>query len=82
MSLVGPRMITPPELEKYGDAKWVFNIMKPGLTGYWQTHGRQEVSYAKRVEMDLFYVKNWSLFFDLTILMKTPMGVLRGAGAF
>jgi lipopolysaccharide/colanic/teichoic acid biosynthesis glycosyltransferase len=82
MSLVGPRMITPLELEKYGDAGWVFNIMKPGLTGYWQTEGRQDVSYAKRVEMDLLYVKTWSLSFDLKILIKTPMRVLRGAGAF
>lgn len=82
MSLVGPRMITPQELEKYGDAGWVFNIMKPGLTGYWQTEGRQDVSYAERIEMDLFYVKNWSLLFDLKILIKTPMRVLRGAGAF
>jgi undecaprenyl-phosphate galactose phosphotransferase len=82
MSLVGPRMITPPELERYGDAAWIFKLMKPGLTGYWQTEGRQNVSYAERVEMDLFYVKNWSLLFDLKILINTPMKVLRGAGAF
>ncbi|MCU1309719.1 MAG: Undecaprenyl-phosphate galactosephosphotransferase [Candidatus Angelobacter sp.] len=82
MSLVGPRMITPPELEKYGDAAWIFRLIKPGLTGYWQTEGRQDVSYARRVEMDLFYVKNWSLLFDLKILINTPIKVLRGAGAF
>jgi lipopolysaccharide/colanic/teichoic acid biosynthesis glycosyltransferase len=82
MSLVGPRMITPPELEKYGGAGWIFNIVKPGLTGYWQIQGRQDVSYAERVEMDLFYVKNRSILFDLKILIKTPMRVLRGAGAF
>jgi lipopolysaccharide/colanic/teichoic acid biosynthesis glycosyltransferase len=81
MSLVGPRMITSPELEKYGDARWIFNFIKPGLTGYWQTQGRQELSYAQRVEMDLFYVTNWSLAFDLEILLKTPFTVLRGAGA-
>jgi lipopolysaccharide/colanic/teichoic acid biosynthesis glycosyltransferase len=82
MSLVGPRMITPPELEKYGDAGWIFRSMKPGLTGYWQICGRQEVSYPERVEMDLHYVKNWSLWMDLRILLKTPMRVLRGAGAY
>jgi lipopolysaccharide/colanic/teichoic acid biosynthesis glycosyltransferase len=82
MSLVGPRMITPQELEKYGDAAWVFKRMKPGLTGYWQTEGRQGVSYAERVEMDLFYVKNWSFFFDIRILINTPIKVLIGAGAF
>jgi lipopolysaccharide/colanic/teichoic acid biosynthesis glycosyltransferase len=81
MSLVGPRMITPPELEKYGDAGWIFNLIKPGLTGYWQTQGRQAVSYRERVEMDLFYVEHWSLAFDLRILIKTPVTVLRGAGA-
>jgi lipopolysaccharide/colanic/teichoic acid biosynthesis glycosyltransferase len=82
MSLVGPRMITSAELGKYGDAAWVFKIMKPGLTGYWQTHGRQRVSYSERVEMDLFYVNNWSLSLDLKILINTPKAVLPGTGAF
>ncbi|MCU1286034.1 MAG: Undecaprenyl-phosphate galactosephosphotransferase [Acidobacteriales bacterium] len=81
MSLVGPRMITPPELKRYGDAGWIFNVVKPGLTGYWQTHGRQEVSYKQRVQMDLFYVNNWSLAFDLEILLNTPMTMFRGSGA-
>jgi len=61
MSLVGPRMITPAELEKYGEASWVFSLMKPGVTGYWQVHGNQEDGYANRVDMDLFYVENWSI---------------------
>lgn len=82
MSLVGPRMITPPELEKYGEAGWIFRCVKPGLTGYWQIQGRQEVGYENRVAMDLFYVQNWSLALDLKILVKTPLRVLRGAGAY
>jgi undecaprenyl-phosphate galactose phosphotransferase len=82
MSLVGPRMITPPELKKYGDAGWIFSSMKPGLTGYWQICGRQEVCYSDRVEMDLHYVRNWSLWMDVSILIRTPMRVLRGAGAY
>ncbi|HEV3040709.1 MAG TPA: sugar transferase [Candidatus Angelobacter sp.] len=82
MSLVGPRMIVPPELDKYGDAGWIFSTMKPGLTGQWQISGRQEVSYQERVQMDLHYVKNWSLWMDIRILIKTPMRVLRGAGAY
>ncbi len=82
MSLVGPRMIHPAELEKYGTAAWIFRCVKPGLTGYWQVQGRQEVSYEKRVEMDLFYLQNWSLGFDLKILMQTPLRVVRGAGAY
>ena len=82
MSLVGPRMITRPELDKYGDAGWIFNSVKPGLTGYWQVSGRQEVSYEQRVRMDLHYVTTWSIWLDLAILMKTPMRVFRGAGAY
>jgi undecaprenyl-phosphate galactose phosphotransferase len=80
MSLVGPRMITLAELKKYRDAAWIFSEMKPGLTGYWQTSGDQQAGYDRRIKMDLFYVENWSLWFDLKILIKTPARVLRGSG--
>jgi len=80
MSLVGPRMITPIELKKYGDTSWIFSEMKPGLTGYWQISNDQQVSYDRRIAMDLFYTENWSLLFDLKILIKTPARVLRGSG--
>jgi lipopolysaccharide/colanic/teichoic acid biosynthesis glycosyltransferase len=80
MSLVGPRMITPVELKKYGEAAWIFNSIKPGLTGYWQVHGNQEAGYDSRINMDLFYMENWSIWFDLKILMRTPVRVLRGSG--
>jgi lipopolysaccharide/colanic/teichoic acid biosynthesis glycosyltransferase len=80
MSLVGPRMISPIELKKYGDASWIFSEMKPGLTGYWQISNDQQVSYDRRIAMDLFYTENWSLLFDLKILIKTPARVLRGSG--
>ncbi|MBZ5493463.1 MAG: sugar transferase [Acidobacteriia bacterium] len=80
MSLVGPRMITPIELKKYGDASWIFSEMKPGLTGYWQVSGHQLAGYDRRIEMDLFYADNWSLWFDLKILIKTPARVWRGSG--
>jgi lipopolysaccharide/colanic/teichoic acid biosynthesis glycosyltransferase len=80
MSLVGPRMITSIELKKYGDASWIFSEMKPGLTGYWQVSGDQQANYDRRIEMDLFYTENWSLLFDLKILIKTPARVLRGSG--
>jgi len=75
-------MITPAELEKYREASWIFNQIKPGLTGYWQIHGRQDVSYAERVKMDLFYVEHWSLALDLEIVVKTPITMLRGVGAY
>src|SRR6185312_1280305 len=82
MSLVGPRMITPEELKRYGDAGWIFRVTKPGITGVWQVQGRQEVSFEKRIQMDLFYVQNWSLGLDCNILVRTPLAVLRGVGAY
>ena len=82
MSLVGPRMVTPEELEKFGEARWIFRCVKPGITGYWQVYGRQQVSYIKRVEMELFYVEHRSLLLDLKILMKTPLIATRGSGAY
>jgi len=82
MSLVGPRMITAEELKKYGDAGWIFRATKPGLTGFWQVQGRQEVSFEQRVQMDLFYVRNWSLGLDCKILLRTPWVVVRGVGAY
>jgi lipopolysaccharide/colanic/teichoic acid biosynthesis glycosyltransferase len=82
MTLVGPRMITEPELDKYGPAKALLLSVKPGLTGYWQVYGRQEVDYADRVKMDIFYIQNWSLLLDLRLLLLTPLRVLRGTGAY
>lgn len=82
MSLVGPRMVTMPELEKYGDSKSLLLRVKPGLTGYWQVSGRQEVDYEERVRMDVRYIQNWSLGMDLQILLKTPLKVLKREGAY
>ncbi len=82
MSLVGPRMITEPELEKYGPKQDIFLTIKPGLTGYWQVSGRQDVSYDERVNMDVFYLQNWSLGLDCKILAKTLWKVLKREGAY
>jgi len=82
MSLVGPRMVTAPELEKYGPFRRQLLSVKPGLTGYWQVSGRQNVSYEERVKMDLFYIQNHSLWFDLKILLKTVWKVVTREGAF
>jgi lipopolysaccharide/colanic/teichoic acid biosynthesis glycosyltransferase len=78
MSLVGPRMISPAELEKFGGAGWIFECVKPGLTGHWQVQGRTEAGYAERVRMELWYAENRSLALDLMILLKTPLRLLRG----
>jgi lipopolysaccharide/colanic/teichoic acid biosynthesis glycosyltransferase len=82
MSLVGPRMISPPELEKYGEYRDLLLSVRPGMTGYWQVHGRQEVSYEERVRMDVEYVRNWTLGMDLRLLWLTPARVIRGRGAY
>lgn len=82
MSLVGPRMITSPELDKYGPYKTLLLSSKPGLTGYWQVFGRQSVSYEERVRMDVYYLQNWSLGMDLILLLRTPLTVLNMKGAY
>jgi lipopolysaccharide/colanic/teichoic acid biosynthesis glycosyltransferase len=82
MSLVGPRMITEAELEKYGAHKHLVHSIKPGMTGYWQVRGRQNVSYQERVAMDVHYVTRWSLIMDLRILAETPRKVFKREGAF
>jgi lipopolysaccharide/colanic/teichoic acid biosynthesis glycosyltransferase len=82
MSLVGPRMITAEELKRYGEAGWIFRAARPGLTGCWQIQGRQEVPFEQRVQMDLFYVQNWSFRLECEILLRTPLVVIRGTGAY
>jgi lipopolysaccharide/colanic/teichoic acid biosynthesis glycosyltransferase len=77
MSLVGPRMVTPAELKRYKDAAWIFSSIKPGITGYWQVQGDQEAGYERRISMDVFYAENWSFWFDLKILIRTPLRALR-----
>lgn len=82
MSLVGPRMITPAELQKYAPYEALLLTVKPGITGHWQVEGRQEVSYAERVRMDVYYITNWSLWLDLKILLRTPSRIIRAQGAY
>jgi lipopolysaccharide/colanic/teichoic acid biosynthesis glycosyltransferase len=82
MSLVGPRMITKEELSKYGQYRGLLVTVKPGVTGYWQVRGRQDVSYEERVRMDVHYITHWSLGLDLMILFQTPFRVIRGEGAY
>jgi len=71
MSLVGPRMVTTPELGKYGSHRQLLLSVKPGLTGYWQVRGRQNVSYEERVTMDVYYIENWSVWLDVQIVLLT-----------
>ena len=82
MSLVGPRMISPEELRRYGIFGSRLLSVKPGLTGLWQVSGRQNVSFAQRLELDILYIEQWSLRLDLSILARTPLKVLKAEGAY
>lgn len=77
MSLIGPRPIAAPELPKYGELYDLVSRVRPGMTGLWQVSGRSRLSYAERVELDVYYIKNWSFWLDLYIMLKTPFAVLR-----
>ena len=82
MSLVGPRPIVWAEVEKYREGFELYKRVRPGLTGLWQISGRSSTSYGLRVDLDGYYVRNWSLWFDIYILAKTPLEVFRGRGAY
>jgi undecaprenyl-phosphate galactose phosphotransferase len=82
MSLVGPRPVVAEELARYGDNIVYYVESTPGMTGLWQVSGRNDLDYRRRVHLDCWYVKNWSLWCDLVILLKTPRAVLRGDGAY
>ena len=82
MSLVGPRMISPEEAPMY--EQFVMNLLTvlPGITGLWQVSGRSDISYEERVRLDMYYVRNWSLWLDLQLLFQTIPAVLRAKGAY
>jgi exopolysaccharide biosynthesis polyprenyl glycosylphosphotransferase len=82
MSLVGPRMISPEEAPMY--KQFVMNLLTvlPGITGLWQVSGRSDISYEERVRLDMYYVRNWSLWLDLQLLFQTIPAVLRAKGAY
>ena len=82
MSLVGPRPIVQDELQKYGLEKSYYLMVRPGMTGLWQVSGRNDVDYETRVYLDAWYVKNWSLWYDLAILVKTIKVVFGRNGAY
>jgi undecaprenyl-phosphate galactose phosphotransferase len=83
MSLVGPRPVVPAELDRYGEAKVYYLQVRPGLTGLWQVSGRNDVDYERRVSLDAWYVRNWTLWYDILILLKTLLVVpSRSSGAY
>ena len=82
MSLVGPRPIVDEEVEKYGDKFELFKKVIPGLTGLWQVSGRNNITYEERVSLDAYYVRNWSVWLDIYILLRTIWVVITAEGAY
>lgn len=81
MSLVGPRPYLPREQEDMGNYYKYIIQCKPGITGYWQTSGRSDVTFDDRLKMDYDYIKNKNLKTDLGLLVKTILNVIRKRGA-
>lgn len=82
MSLVGPRPIVEQEVEKYGEYFEYFTAVTPGITGLWQVSGRNDIEYDERVQLDVWYVRNWSIELDIQILIKTVLVVLGRKGSY
>lgn len=82
MSLVGPRPIVDDEIPKYGDVYDLYKRVRPGITGLWQISGRNNTTYAERLSYDRYYVRNWSPWLDLFILLRTVKTVLLREGAY
>jgi len=81
MSLVGPRPHLPEEVAKYERHHKKVLTLKPGITGLAQISGRSDLSFEEEVKLDTYYIENWSFLFDLTILLRTPLAVLKGRKA-
>ncbi len=81
MSLVGPRPIVTDEVARYGEDIGYYYEARPGLTGLWQVSGRSNTTYARRIYLDSWYVRNWTLWHDIAILAKTIPAVLLARGA-
>ena len=81
MSLVGPRPPLPREVKEYGPREWRRLSVTPGLTCTWQVSGRSNLSFEEWVAMDMCYIRDWNILFDIGLLLRTPFAVLRGDGA-
>ncbi len=82
MSLVGPRPIIQDEVPRYGKYIEDYYMVRPGITGMWQTSGRSDIDYDERVRMDTWYVRNWNIWFDIVLLWRTFSVVLGRKGAY
>jgi exopolysaccharide biosynthesis polyprenyl glycosylphosphotransferase len=82
MSLVGPRPHLPEEVAKYRPEQRHVLTVKPGITGMAQVSGRANLEFDEEVTLDIFYIENWSPWLDFIILLKTPLVVFFGRGAY
>ena len=82
MSVVGPRPIVESEIPRYGRHFRHYCSVRPGITGLWQVSGRSDVSYRRRVLLDVVYARSRSVTLDLKILVKTPMVILLSKGSY
>jgi exopolysaccharide biosynthesis polyprenyl glycosylphosphotransferase len=82
MSLVGPRPLPQRDFERLEEWHMKRYLVLPGMTGLWQVSGRADLDFDDLVRLDFFYLERWSVFLDLTILVKTLPAVLWGRGAF
>jgi exopolysaccharide biosynthesis polyprenyl glycosylphosphotransferase len=82
MSVVGPRIISPEEMPRY--SQWGMNLLTvyPGITGLWQVSGRSDLSFEERVQLDMHFIRNWTIWLDLLILVRTVPVVFKGRGAY
>jgi lipopolysaccharide/colanic/teichoic acid biosynthesis glycosyltransferase len=82
MSLVGPRPPLASEVALYGDDVRRRLLVKPGMTGLWQVSGRSDLTWDDSVRLDVYYVENWSITADLSILWRTARAVFSSSGAY
>jgi Undecaprenyl-phosphate galactose phosphotransferase WbaP len=82
MSLVGPRPLLRRELPDYGAVISLYERVRPGITGLWQISGRSHTTFAERVSYDEWYIKNWTVWYDLVIMLQTVWVLVQGNGAY
>ena len=82
MSLIGPRPNLPAEVEQYQEWHKKRLAVSPGITGLWQVSGRSDLTFDEMVLLDIYYVENWSILLDVSILLRSIPAILRGRGAY
>lgn len=81
MSMIGPRPLVPGELDSHDGNHDIYESVRPGITGWWACNGRSATTYAERLELEYFYVKNKSLWLDIKCVFKTISAILTKKGA-